>query len=403
MSTQMIRPEKIYFEVTNHCNFNCDFCPSHESGRPRQHMDFALFEKGIDDIAREHITGHVGFHVLGEPLIYPRLIDAIRYSHSRGLDTSINTNGSLLTSEAGSQLIDAGLDHLNISLQTLGERDHECRGTALPYARYYDRVMGALRDIRSSGSEMEIVLCYMNTSTRRFFDIDKPMRVSWQADRARAALLFLVVDACAAAGQRVPREDVALAVQRLDLLRPKFVRIDPHTAVFVQPMMDWGNAFTRRRVFPAHAGYCGYCLSNLGILSNGEVTICCGDYDGATSLGNLRDRSLGEILSSYRAHAIADGMRRMRLVDPYCQRCFGSPNPIKAAVKGLGSIYFFKVLKFQPSGVREVPLLAATPEQSSSGPGALARLARSVRTRLNAAPTLERPAARSEIAGPASA
>jgi MoaA/NifB/PqqE/SkfB family radical SAM enzyme len=75
---------KVYFEVTNSCNFRCDFCPSYLSERKRQHMDFALFEKGIDDIIRDGITDTVGFHILGEPLLYPRLEDAVRYAKRRG-------------------------------------------------------------------------------------------------------------------------------------------------------------------------------------------------------------------------------------------------------------------------------------------------------------------------------
>ena len=358
MSSDMIRPEKVYFEVTNHCNFNCDFCPMQESRRPRQHMDFALFKKGIDDIVADDITDCVGFHVLGEPLLHPQVGEAICYAGSQGLRTSLNTNGSLLTQDAVRGLIDAGLDQLSISVQILGEENHRCRGTALPFETYYRRVMDALRTIREAGSPMEVVLCYMNTSTGRLFDIDKPIRASWRKDLGRARLLFFILDAYTAIGERVSREEVALAVERLDLLQPKFVNLDDRLSVYVQPMMDWGNAFTRRRIYPVGSGFCGYCLSNLGVLSNGEVTICCGDYDGATSLGNLATQSLAEILSSERTRAIADAMGKMRLIEPYCRRCFGSPNPLKAAFKGLGSIYLFKVLKFQPTAVRQVPLLA---------------------------------------------
>jgi MoaA/NifB/PqqE/SkfB family radical SAM enzyme len=81
---------KVYFEVTNHCNFRCDFCPLGVSKRERRHMDFSLFQKGIDDIVGEQVADAVGFHVLGEPLLYPRIFDAVSYASDRGLRTEIN-------------------------------------------------------------------------------------------------------------------------------------------------------------------------------------------------------------------------------------------------------------------------------------------------------------------------
>ena len=76
MSTEY-KTTKVYFEVTNTCNFRCDFCPMHVSKRKMRHMDFTLFEKGIQDIVTGHVADTVGFHVLGEPLLYPRIFDAI--------------------------------------------------------------------------------------------------------------------------------------------------------------------------------------------------------------------------------------------------------------------------------------------------------------------------------------
>jgi hypothetical protein len=97
----------------------------------------------------------------------------------------------------------------------------------------------------------------------------------------------------------------------------------------------------------------------VGILSSGEVTICCADFDGHTSLGNLRTESLAVLLSSDKARRIREGFEEMKIVHPYCQRCFGSTNRVKALFKGLASIYFFRMLKFQPAEVKQVAMLRA--------------------------------------------
>jgi MoaA/NifB/PqqE/SkfB family radical SAM enzyme len=348
---------KVYFEVTNHCNFGCDFCPIHESGRKRQHMDFALFQKGVNEMAAQRIATTVGFHVLGEPLLYPQILDALRYANGKGLRTELHTNGALLTTERIQALTEARLDSLSISVQMLDKEEHKCRGTRMPFEQYYQRVMGAVRFIRGTKCQTEVTLCAMNTSTARLFDIDRRMRVNGKASAFKANLAPFLLDLHAAIDRPVSRRDLEMAVRRLGTSRPRVVCLDERVKVYVHPFADWGNAFTSQKVYPAKIGYCGYSLSNLGILSNGEVTICCADYDGRTSLGNLATLSLASMLSSQSAQAIRSGFNRLRVVHPYCQRCIGSTNRLKAVAKGLVSICLFRILDFQPAKVKETPFL----------------------------------------------
>lgn len=357
MLTKENQPIKIYFEVTNYCNFACDFCPILESVRKRQHMEFDLFKKGIDEIAANRITDTVGFHILGEPLMYPHLFEAVEYARKNGLRTEINTNGSLLTPLRAKKLVDSGLDQLAISVQILSEEEHKCRGSHLGFHRYYTRVMDAIRTIREQNSRMELVLCFMNKNSKKYFDIDKNIRMDWNGNGHPSELPPYIHDICIAMNKEVPEDNIKKALNRLNLNLPQTLHIDEYTRVYVHPFADWGNAFTKRKVIPAKLGFCGYALSNVGVLNNGEVTICCADFDGKTSLGNLQHKTFLEMLTSCEAQKIRDGFKKMRVVHPYCQRCIGSTNPIKSLFKGVISIYLFKIKKFQPAKVKEVPLV----------------------------------------------
>jgi sulfatase maturation enzyme AslB (radical SAM superfamily) len=359
MSTRNTETIKVYFEVTNHCNFRCDFCPIGESQRPRQHMDWELLVKGIDEVARSGIAEAVGFHILGEPLLYPRITDAVRYAAERGLRTEINTNGSLLTPERVDALLAAGLNQLAISVQILDPAAHASRGSALSFEVYYRRVMDAVRHIATSGGSTEVTLCAMNTATRRYFDVDRPLAGNGTTSEFRRRLTPFFMDIFTAIGQPADAGRVQSSVRWMNVTNPKIVKVSERVKVYVQSYADWGNAFTRRRIFPATIGYCGYALTNVGVLSNGEVTICCADYDGKTSLGNLRTASLPDLLASRRAQAIRDGFEQMRVTHPHCQRCIGATSSVTALFKGLVSIYLFRLLAFQPARVREVALLPA--------------------------------------------
>jgi MoaA/NifB/PqqE/SkfB family radical SAM enzyme len=322
-------------------------------------MDFALFQKGIDEIAQQRIASTVGFHVLGEPLLYPRILDAVRYANGKGLRTELHTNGALLTTQRIQTLTGAQLDSLSISVQMLGEEEHQCRGTRMPFEQYYQRVMDAVRFIWGTKCQTEVTLCAMNTSTVKLFDIDRRMRIKGERSAFKAKLIPFILDLHATIDRQVPRQDIETAVRRFRINRPRAVRLDERVKVYIHPFADWGNAFTSQEVHPAKIGYCGYSLSNVGILSNGEVTICCADYDGRTSLGNLATSSLASMLSSQNTQAIRSGFNRLRVVHPYCQRCLGSTNRLKAVAKGLASICLFRILDFRPAKVKESPLLKA--------------------------------------------
>jgi len=235
---------------------------------------------------------------------------------------------------------------------------HQGRGSRVSFDEYYAGIMDAIRLIKERGCEMDVVLVAMNTSTIKFFDIDKSMRKNGNGNGFRNNLSSLFLDTYAALDSKVSREEMETALRRLSLLKPRLIRIDDHVAVSVLPFGDWGNAFTSRKVYPAKIGFCGYALNNVGVLSNGEVTICCPDFNGRTSLGNLRSESLTSLLSSEPARTIREGFRRMRVVHPYCQRCIGSTNRIKAMFKGLASIILFKGIGLKTAGrMREISLI----------------------------------------------
>jgi MoaA/NifB/PqqE/SkfB family radical SAM enzyme len=332
-------------------------------------MDYGLFRSAVDQIAGDRIAGTVGFHVLGEPLLYPRIAEAVEYARGRGLDTVLTTNGSLLTPETVRNLMGAGLGTLMISLQMLDAEAHRCRESRLSFEEYYARIVAAIGQVRRESRQTEVQVVTMNTWTRRFFDVDRPMRIAGSGRDLPARLVGVFHDVYRAVGREAPRAEIERAVRRLNPLKPSYLRVDERVLLSILPFMDWGNAFTTRRVYPAHVGYCSYLLDNIGVLSNGEVTICCGDYDGVTSLGNLREHSLASLLNSEPAQALREGLERMRLVHPHCRRCFGSTNPARAVVKGLVSVGVFKLAGFRAGEVQGERRLL--PEEGRTGEGAL--------------------------------
>lgn len=325
----------IFIEPTNYCNFRCEFCPLRISRRPRQHMDYALLARTVDEIAEHRISEVVAFYLLGEPLLYPHIFKAIRHTRSQGLRAEITTNGSLLTADVTRQLMDAGLRKLTISLQRYGDTDHGERGTPMPFDNYYRRILNAIRELNAAGGRTEVTLMFMSASSKRLFDVDLPMAMRWNRAAFESDLLAIARDVYAAVGIDVSdrQQELRAAVRKLGAHRAFLLRINERTLVGIKPFLDWGSAFTKRPIYTSSFGYCSMAFSSLGILSNGDVTLCCADYDGDTSPGNINDRPLAEILTSERIAAVHRGFQRYRLVDPRCQACFGGPSRLKTAFK----------------------------------------------------------------------
>lgn len=103
------------FAVTSNCNFNCKYCSTNQKHNSEledneiKEMLIAAKRCGTDKI---HWTG-------GEPLVKKNLCDYISYAKKIGFEhQAITTNGYLLKKEA-QDLIKAGINRFNISLDTL--------------------------------------------------------------------------------------------------------------------------------------------------------------------------------------------------------------------------------------------------------------------------------------------
>lgn len=87
-------PRHLFIETTAKCNLSCAYCPRPDIDA---HMDFELFKKIIDE-ASLYGARSFSLHLFGEPLLWPQIIDGIRYIKSRNRKhvVLLTTNGVYL-------------------------------------------------------------------------------------------------------------------------------------------------------------------------------------------------------------------------------------------------------------------------------------------------------------------
>ena len=124
-------PYRMDLAVTYRCNNNCSHC---YNARPRAYpeLDTAAWKQVLDQLWAVGIP-HVVF-TGGEPTLRPDLPELIAHAEHNGQITGINTNGRRLKDAAYLQsLVDAGLDHVQITLESHDPAVHD-RMVAAPGA-----------------------------------------------------------------------------------------------------------------------------------------------------------------------------------------------------------------------------------------------------------------------------
>mgnify|MGYP006266332375 CR=1 FL=1 len=337
--------ERLHVEVTNICNFKCEFCPDAIMGRPRGHMSLSLLESILDELRDTPLTRIVAFHLMGEPFIYPHIFTAIQMAIERQLQLHLTTNGSTfcLRPDHIPQLVASGVPKVTISLQTPDPTTFKLRGAPprLGSNDYFTGISDYVRaNLQDANSPTRIHIKFLDTTPNPFLVPHKPMEVL----QGKAQLMqelsswaeYLLAD--------IP--DVCLGSLEAKLHNHKAGRwqqipLHPKLIFETFPLDSWGNVESTS-VIPAKFGYCNGANQQAGILYDGTVVPCCKDYEGQIPLGNVQTASLKSILIDTPACALRRDFNRLQVKNPVCQRCMGADTPRKSLLRQLASIAYFK-------------------------------------------------------------
>ena len=120
-------PFTLLIESTNLCNLDCFFCPRKEAEKGIGVMDFELFTRIIDECAERGPLKLINLHKDGEPLAHPRIVDMVRYISERGAAEKVGftSNGILFTEKKATKLLEAGLNQISFSIDSVSEESYQ--------------------------------------------------------------------------------------------------------------------------------------------------------------------------------------------------------------------------------------------------------------------------------------
>ncbi len=250
----------VNIEVTNTCNLRCSFCPVNNGmQRPKAFMAFELFRKIIDE--NPHLDFILPFQ-WGEPLLHPDIFRMIEYANRHDVRTMITTNGTMFTDEKIERILASGLTRITFSIDGDAESHERVRG--FPLAEL-ERGLLALRARRDeTGSALRIdASMVIDAETESHFD---HYVEQWSG----------IVDRL----QAIPRFEA-----------------QPRRAPCREP---WRGSVV--------------------VLANGDVTVCCADYEGEAVFGNVQETPLrelwnGSVMREFRRRHVAGDFPEL------CQNC----------------------------------------------------------------------------------
>lgn len=345
-----MRYKKVYVEIVNFCNRSCAFCAG--TRRPRRAMAPAEFREVAEKVSA--VTDFIYLHLMGEPLLHPKLGELLDIAKELHLGVGITTNGTLLGARRELLLGESHPRKLAISLHALtGEpapvideivgfaREAAGRGIGVTL-RAWDG--GAARTAGEIAAQQRLQMrleAAFGQPLGDFFaagparlplgpklHLQRADRFHWPAEATAREPRAEITPAqgCpdtagtgtdAASAQIRPSEPLREPETSPPSIRPRALAAGGYPTLRAE-LKRWGAAPVCR----AHTErFCLALRDQFGVLCDGTVVPCCLDSEGQMALGNLFSQPLEEILGSERARAIYDGFTARRAVMEPCFHC----------------------------------------------------------------------------------
>ncbi len=141
-------PGHAHVEVAGLCNLDCSYC-NIDLRKSTGGQD--LTPEGFLHILEEIPTlESITFTIFNEALLNPHFGEILRIAKDRGLACDLPTNGTMITEKNARLLLEARIDHISFSIDTLDAERFE----SLRIGATYDQVVGNLRNLIRLRNEM---------------------------------------------------------------------------------------------------------------------------------------------------------------------------------------------------------------------------------------------------------
>lgn len=279
-------PPMVFAEITNACNLNCVHCPhtyiSKQKSYKLRHMKFSIYKRIVDEVA-QYKGAILRLVCDGEPMLHPRLLDMIVYAKKNNIQPiCLITNGTLLSKKKSMNILNAGIDVIEISLDAVRKDTYE--------------------SIRLGSSFKKVM-----DNTQRLIDLRDRLKFPTK-------IMVSIID------QPEVKEEINDFVKYWENKVDKVI-IRTYTSIGGLVKKNNLKSVTQDKRWP-----CPLLWTRIFINVDGHLKFCVEDWLDRTIVGNIRKTSLRQMWQS----VIYNQLRNYHQLGqfhkiPYCDRCIDWP------------------------------------------------------------------------------
>ncbi len=299
---------RVVIEPTNACNLKCRLCPTWQyMKREKGFMKLENFKNIIDD--NKNIFKRVSMIFAGEPLLNKDLFKMVKYAEDKAIGVLLSTNTTLFDGNKIEELFDSGLSYLIVCLDGATKKTHE----QYRQGSNFEQIKKSIKKICQAKKERKAKKPYIDLQflvmKQNEHEIESIIKLAQSLGVDRLTLKTLSLGSFVDLDKKIQ-----LAKENL----PK----DSRYSRFI-----FKNNILKEKSKPRLCSW----LRQAVILWNGDVAMCCYDFNGELILGNIfEDNGFKKIFKSkkYRKYRKMAIQRRFKL----CQNCNYSAEAVKTIV-----------------------------------------------------------------------
>lgn len=283
MQTLRRFPKYFLIETVNTCNARCIMCGIDFDKKLKKIIDDGLFNRIVDELGqhKDHVE-KVMLYLDGEPLLDKRLAEKVAKVKCAGIKVvNIATNASLLWEKQARQLIEAGLDEVYISIDSMKKDVYEAIRVRLKFEDVLNNTLRFIK-LRNKLNPKLMIRLQMIQQELNYKEVDH-FRAYWTA------------------------------------------RLKPTDQIVIQKAHNWASATEVMKFgdegqvnnIPCIALW-GTCVIHV----NGDVPLCCMDTETKHKLGSITEKSIESIWTDQAMEMIrGKHLDGTRAEIPICDGC----------------------------------------------------------------------------------
>ena len=284
-------PNELIIEPGNPCNLRCPVCPTHFAmKRKRGFMRFDLFKSIIDEFKPIKKKPLINMNFSGEPLLNKDIVKFIEYAYKNGHKTFVSTNCTVLTPEFSKALIQSGLTSIHLCMDGFTKEAQEAYRVGSKFEevkKNIEEFTKIKKQLKSKTPEISIQTLLTSFSETQMNEIEK-----WSKKIGVDEINF---------------KSLSMGSYTTPEIKKKYSYLLPK------------NKKLRRKTSRTYKTVCVSVLEQGLIYWNGDLGLCCIDFDNKLKLDNIKEKGF---IKTWQSNSFAQ-KRKLGFLKKYniCKNC----------------------------------------------------------------------------------